>query len=72
MRFADTEVVDTFAEAFPMWGARIVTTAESRAWAQEAARSMTGFATSVTVPVTGWITFSTVPPRRSSSDRSRS
>src|SRR5215218_4144668 len=47
MRLAETEVVDTFAEAFPMWGARIVITAESPAWAQEAARSMTGFATSV-------------------------
>ena len=47
MRLADTEVVDTFAEAFPMWGARIVITAESPAWAHEAARSLTGFATSV-------------------------
>jgi formylmethanofuran--tetrahydromethanopterin N-formyltransferase len=47
MRLSDTEVVDTFAEAFPMWGARIVITAKSPAWAQEAARSMTGFATSV-------------------------
>jgi formylmethanofuran--tetrahydromethanopterin N-formyltransferase len=47
MRLSDTEVVDTFAEAFPMWGARIITTAESPGWAQEAARSLTGFATSV-------------------------
>ena len=47
MRLNGTEVVDTFAEAFPMWGARIVITAESPAWAHEAARSMTGFATSV-------------------------
>jgi formylmethanofuran--tetrahydromethanopterin N-formyltransferase len=47
MRLADTEVVDTFAEAFPMWGSRIVITAESPAWAHEAARSLTGFATSV-------------------------
>jgi formylmethanofuran--tetrahydromethanopterin N-formyltransferase len=47
MRLGDTEVVDTFAEAFPMWGARIVITADSPAWAHEAARSMTGFATSV-------------------------
>jgi formylmethanofuran--tetrahydromethanopterin N-formyltransferase len=47
MRLSDTEVVDTFAEAFPMWGARIVITAESTAWAHEAARSLTGFATSV-------------------------
>jgi formylmethanofuran--tetrahydromethanopterin N-formyltransferase len=42
-----TEVVDTFAEAFTMWGARIVITAETPAWAHEAARSLTGFATSV-------------------------
>jgi formylmethanofuran--tetrahydromethanopterin N-formyltransferase len=47
MRLSGTEVVDTFAEAFPMWGARVVITAESPAWAHEAARSMTGFATSV-------------------------
>ncbi|MBD0282403.1 MAG: formylmethanofuran--tetrahydromethanopterin N-formyltransferase [Thermoleophilaceae bacterium] len=47
MRLSDTQVVDTFAEAFPMWGARIVITAQSPAWAHEAARSMTGFATSV-------------------------
>jgi formylmethanofuran--tetrahydromethanopterin N-formyltransferase len=47
MRLSDAEVADTFAEAFPMWGARIVITAETREWAQEAARSVTGFATSV-------------------------
>jgi formylmethanofuran--tetrahydromethanopterin N-formyltransferase len=47
MRLADTEVVDTFAEAFPMWGSRIVITAETPGWAREAARSLTGFATSV-------------------------
>jgi formylmethanofuran--tetrahydromethanopterin N-formyltransferase len=47
MRLAEAEVVDTFAEAFPMWGARIVITAESAGWAGEAARSVTGFATSV-------------------------
>ena len=47
MRLSGTEVVDTFAEAFPMWGARIVITAESATWAHEAARSLTGFATSV-------------------------
>jgi formylmethanofuran--tetrahydromethanopterin N-formyltransferase len=47
MRLHDAEVVDTFAEAFTMWGARIVVTAESPAWAAVAARSLTGFATSV-------------------------
>jgi formylmethanofuran--tetrahydromethanopterin N-formyltransferase len=41
------EVADTFAEAFPMRFARIVITAATSAWAEEAARSMTGFATSV-------------------------
>ncbi len=41
------KVADTFAEAFPMRFARVVITACTEAWAQEAARSMTGFATSV-------------------------
>ncbi len=43
----DTEVADTFAEAFPMRFARVLITAATDGWAQEAARSMTGFATSV-------------------------
>ena len=43
----DTEVADTFAEAFPMRYGRVVITAATDAWALEAARSMTGFATSV-------------------------
>jgi formylmethanofuran--tetrahydromethanopterin N-formyltransferase len=43
----DTKVADTFAEAFPMRFARLVITAASDAWAHEAARSATGFATSV-------------------------
>src|SRR3981081_1078214 len=42
-----TEVAATFAEAFPMRYARLVITAATAAWAQEAARSATGFATSV-------------------------
>ena len=47
MRLHGAEVVDTFAEAFPMWGARIVVTAETPGWASHAGRSLTGFATSV-------------------------
>jgi formylmethanofuran--tetrahydromethanopterin N-formyltransferase len=47
MRLHAAEVVDTFAEAFTMWGARIVVTAETPGWADHAARSLTGFATSV-------------------------
>jgi formylmethanofuran--tetrahydromethanopterin N-formyltransferase len=42
-----TQVADTFAEAFPMRYARLVITASTEAWAHEAARSATGFATSV-------------------------
>ena len=47
MRLHDVEIEDTFAEAFTMWGARIVITAETPAWAGHAARTLTGFATSV-------------------------
>ena len=47
MKLHGAEIVDTFAEAFPMWGARVIITAATPAWALEAARSMTGFATSV-------------------------
>jgi formylmethanofuran--tetrahydromethanopterin N-formyltransferase len=41
------EIRDTFAEAFGMWAARLVITGRDRRWAREAARNMTGFATSV-------------------------
>ena len=41
------EIEDTFAEAFGMWGARVIITAASQKWAREAAVQMTGFATSV-------------------------
>jgi formylmethanofuran--tetrahydromethanopterin N-formyltransferase len=47
MRLHHTEIVDTYAEAFQMWAARIVITADSPKWALAAGRSMTGFATSV-------------------------
>jgi formylmethanofuran--tetrahydromethanopterin N-formyltransferase len=47
IRVHGAEVVDTFAEAFGMWGARIVITADTPAWAEHAGRSLTGFATSV-------------------------
>jgi formylmethanofuran--tetrahydromethanopterin N-formyltransferase len=47
LKINSTEVVDTFAEAFKMWGARVVITAATPHWALAAARTMTGFATSV-------------------------
>lgn len=42
-----TEIIDTFAEAFKMWGTRVLITGETEQWAMAAGRSMTGFATSV-------------------------
>jgi len=41
------EIEDTYAEAFSMWGSRIVVTADTREWVMTAAASATGFATSV-------------------------
>jgi formylmethanofuran--tetrahydromethanopterin N-formyltransferase len=40
-------IEDTFAEAFPMTAARLVVTAASPAWADTAARTATGYASSV-------------------------
>jgi formylmethanofuran--tetrahydromethanopterin N-formyltransferase len=47
MRIHETEVDDTFAEAFAMWAARLVITADTDEWAMAAAQSVTGFATSI-------------------------
>ena len=41
------EIVDTFAEAFPMTAARAIITADSPGWAEVAGRTMSGYATSV-------------------------
>ena len=42
-----TEIVDTFAEAFKMRATRLLITAANDTWANHAAASLTGFATSV-------------------------
>lgn len=47
MRINGIEILDTFAEAFPMTATRIVITAQNLYWARQAGESMTGFATSV-------------------------
>ena len=47
MKINNTEIIDTFAEAFKMHGSRVIITAETDEWAMAAARSVTGFATSV-------------------------
>ncbi len=41
------EIVDTFAEAFPMTAARAIVTAATPYWAEAAGRTMSGYATSV-------------------------
>lgn len=47
MYIHNTEIIDTFAEAFKMWGSRVIITAASPQWAMHAAQSITGFATSI-------------------------
>lgn len=47
MHIDGVEIEDTFAEAFEMWGARLIITAVDHHWARVAATSATGFATSV-------------------------
>jgi formylmethanofuran--tetrahydromethanopterin N-formyltransferase len=47
VRINGVEIEDTFAEAFEIWGARLVITAANQRWALTAAREATGFATSV-------------------------
>ena len=47
MQLHGVEIVDTFAEAFPMTAARLIVTAATAAWANIAATAATGYAASV-------------------------
>jgi formylmethanofuran--tetrahydromethanopterin N-formyltransferase len=47
LKIKGVTIVETFAEAFPMVGTRVIITAPTKEWALIAARTMTGFATSV-------------------------
>jgi len=47
MKVRGVPILDTFAEAFPMWATRLILTACNHRWARHAARAATGFATSV-------------------------
>ena len=47
VEYQGVQIEDTFAEAFPMLGARAIVTAVSKHWAQTAAQVATGYATSV-------------------------
>lgn len=47
MQINGVTIVDTFAEAFDMWAARLIITAETRRWALIAAQTAAGLAVSV-------------------------
>lgn len=47
MQVKGINIVDTFAEAFSMYGTRVIVTAENDRWAKTAAVEATGFATSI-------------------------
>ena len=46
MEINGSEILDTFAEAFPTWLSRVIITADTRDWAYRAAVEATGCATS--------------------------
>jgi len=46
MEINETKILDTFAEAFPVWLSRVIITASTPEWAYKAAVEATGFATS--------------------------
>lgn len=46
MELCGVKILDTFAEAFPVWISRVIITADTPAWARRAAVTATGFATS--------------------------
>ncbi|MFP4371631.1 MAG: formylmethanofuran--tetrahydromethanopterin N-formyltransferase [Halanaerobium sp.] len=47
MYYQGIEIEDTFAEAFTMYGTRVIVTADTEKWAETAAREASGFATSI-------------------------
>ncbi len=46
MELRGVKILNTFAEAFPIWISRVIVTADTPAWAERAAVTATGFATS--------------------------
>jgi len=46
MEVNGTKIIDTYAEAFPVWFSRVIITAATERWAYKAAAEATGFATS--------------------------
>ncbi|MGQ9624937.1 MAG: formylmethanofuran--tetrahydromethanopterin N-formyltransferase [Candidatus Bathycorpusculaceae bacterium] len=63
------EIVDTFAEMFPMWAGRILITADNEKWALTAANIATGLATSVIMSPAEAGIESIVPPNETPDGR---
>jgi len=62
-------IVDTYAEMFPMWAGRILITADSEKWALTAARTATGFASSIIMSPAEAGIEATVPPEKTPDNR---
>lgn len=62
-------IVDTFAEMFPLWAARVLITAENANWALVAANVATGFATSVIMAPAEAAIERSVPPEETPDNR---
>ena len=62
-------IVDTFAEMFPLWAARVLITAENANWALVAANIATGFATSVIMAPAEAAIERSVPPEETPDNR---
>ena len=64
------EIEDTFAEAFPMLAGRILITAQNRKWAEIAARTATGFASSIIMsPAEAGVEGPIIPPEKTPDGR---
>ncbi len=64
------EIEDTFAEAFPMLASRILITAANEEWARIAARTATGFASSIIMsPAEAGVEGPLVPPEKTPDGR---
>jgi formylmethanofuran--tetrahydromethanopterin N-formyltransferase len=62
-------IVDTYAEMFPMWAGRILITAANEKWALIAARTATGFASSIIMSPAEAALEGTVPPEQTPDGR---
>lgn len=63
------KIVDTFAEMFSMWAGRVLITADTEKWALTAARTATGFASSIIMSPAEAGIEGTVPPDKTPDGR---